>query len=277
MDAYLPTVLEGSCMDLRFGADELEAQRAHIEAFIADTVARAGADGAVLGLSGGVDSSLTAHLAVSALGADRLHGLVLPSTVNRDDNMGDAEAVAQDLGIEYDVVEIEPFVDVLLDAFPEVEDDYEAVGNARARTRGVVNYLVANHENRVVLGTGNRTEAMVGYFTKYGDQAVDCNPIGNCYKRQVRQLASHAGVPERIVEKPATAGLWPDQTDEDELGMDYATLDGVLALHVDGPLSTAATVEALDVSRDVVERVDELVAASGHKRSMPPAPERLSL
>jgi NAD+ synthase len=264
-------------MELRFGADELDAQQAHIEAFIADTVERAGANGAVLGLSGGVDSSLTAHLAVEALGADGLHGLVLPSTVNREDNMSDAEAVAEKLGIAYDVVEIEPFVDTLLDAFPEYEDDYEAVGNARARFRAVTNYFVANHENRVVLGTGNRTEAMVGYFTKYGDQAVDCNPIGNLYKRQVRQLASHVGVPERIVEKPATAGLWPDQTDEGELGMDYATLDGVLALHVDGPLSTTATVEALDVSRDVVERVDDLVEASGHKRSMPPAPERLSL
>jgi len=125
-----------------------------------------------------------------------------------------------------------------------------------------------------VLGTGNRSEALTGYYTKYGDQAVDCNPIGNLYKTQVRQLARELGVPEDIVTKPPTAGLWAGQTDEGELGIDYPTLDSVLALHVDGPLSAAATVRELDVDREAVAHVRGLYERSAHKRAMPPSPER---
>ncbi len=259
-------------VDLRFSEAELEARRENVVSFIEETVEAAGADGAVLGLSGGIDSTLTAHLAVEALGADGLHGLVMPGTVSREDNMSDAERVAQELGIAYDVIEIEPLVDAFLGAYPEAKGDREAVGNVRARSRAVMNYLVANHEGRVVLGTGNRSEAMVGYFTKYGDGAVDCHPIGNLYKVQVRQLARHVGVPEEIVTKPPTAGLWEGQTDEDELGLDYGTLDSILALHVDGPLSKHATVETLGVEAATVEHVAELNARSEHKRAMPPSP-----
>jgi len=264
-------------IDLRFSEEELAAQREHIVEFVRDTVDAAGADGAVLGLSGGIDSTLTAYLATEALGPDDVRGLVLPSTVNREDNMSDAELVAQELDIGYDVIEIEPFVDELLGALPELEGDRTAVGNARARFRGVLNYAVANHENRVVLGTGNRSEAMAGYFTKYGDQAVDCNPIGTLYKTQVRQLARRVGVPDDLVEKPPTAGLWEGQTDEDEMGVTYETLDAVLAVHVDGPLATSATAELLDVDEATVERVDGLYEGSRHKRAMPPAPTPLNL
>jgi NAD+ synthase len=260
-------------VDLEFSEEELQARRERIVSFVEDRVEAAGAEGAVMGLSGGVDSSLTAHLAVEALGEDGLHGLVMPGSVSSDDNMSDAERVAQELGIEYDVVEIRPIVARMLDAFPEARGDEVAVGNARARTRAVLNYLVANHEDRLVLGTGNRSEALVGYYTKYGDGAVDCHPIGNLYKAQVRQVALAVGVPERIVEKPATAGLWKGQTDEDELGMPYETLDQILALHVDGPLSAAATDRALDVGRETIDRVRELYEQSEHKRAMPPAPE----
>ncbi len=259
-------------IDVRFSETELEAHRERIVGFVRETVEAAGADGAVLGLSGGIDSTLTVHLAVEALGADSVRGLVMPSTVNREENMSDAERVARELGIDHEVIEIGPVVDQLLAAYPEVEGDREAVGNARARTRAVLEYLFANHENRVVLGTGNRSEALVGYFTKYGDGAVDCHPIGNLYKTQVRQLARAVGVPERIVEKPPTAGLWKGQTDEGELGMDYETLDSVLALHVDGALSAAATGRLLDVDPETVRRVRELNERSEHKRRVPPAP-----
>jgi NAD+ synthase len=134
---------------------------------------------------------------------------------------------------------------------------------------------VANHENRVVLGTGNRAEAMAGYYTKYGDQAVDCNPIGNLYKQQVRQLAAHLGAPENLVTKTPSAEMWSGQTDEAEMGLDYDTLDAILALHIDGPLSTAATVRTLDVDEEQVERVVDLHERSAHKRRMPPAPDPL--
>ncbi|MFB6170785.1 MAG: NAD+ synthase [Haloarculaceae archaeon] len=259
-------------MDLRFSEEELAERRDHIQSFIRDTLDAAGVDGAILGLSGGIDSTTVAYLTVDELGADALHGLVMPGAVSDPDNMSDAERVAEELDIEYDVVEIDPLVDAFLDVYPEASDDRLAVGNARARTRGVLGYLVANHESRLVLGTGNRTEALTGYFTKYGDQAVDCNPIGNLYKQQVRQLARDLGVPEGLVAKPPTAELWAGQTDEEELGIDYDTLDAVLALHVDGELSTAATARELDLDASVVEKVRGLYEQSKHKRRMPPAP-----
>ncbi|SEW22943.1 NAD+ synthase [Natrinema salifodinae] len=262
-------------IDLRFSEAELERRREHITDFIRDRVNAAGADGAVLGLSGGIDSTLTAHLSVEALGAENVHGLVLPAHVSSEGNMSDAERVAQDLEITYDVIEIEPIVDSLLSAYPEAEGDREAVGNARARARAVLNYLVANHENRLVLGTGNRSEAAVGYFTKYGDGAVDCHPIGNLYKGQVRQLARHVGVPEELAAKTATAELWADQTDEKEMGVSYETLDAILATHVDGPLSVAATCRLLDVEAEAVEKVRRMYERSEHKRTAPPAPEPL--
>ncbi len=261
-------------LDLRFSEAELEATRERIVSFIADTVEDAGAEGAVLGLSGGIDSTLTAHLAVEALGDDGLHGLTMPSEVNDPDVMSDAERVAADLGIEYDVVPIQPIAEAVFDALPGPAEDRTARGNVYVRTRAVCNYLVANAENRVVLGTGNRAEAMTGYYTKYGDQAVDCNPIGNLYKQQVRQLAAHVGVPRELVMQEPTAGMWEGQTDAAEMGVDYDTVDAILAVHVDGGLSQAATIRELDAPADAVDRVVDLYEASAHKRSMPPAPER---
>lgn len=277
MSDHQSVVSDAAPLDLRLSDAELEATRDHLVSFIRDTVEGAGADGATLGLSGGIDSTLTAYLAVEALGEDGLHGLVLPSEVNTDGNMSDAERVAQDLGIEYDVIEINPIVDAFFEAYPEGKDDQMAAGNVRVRSRAVVNYFVANNENRIVLGTGNRSEAMTGYFTKYGDQAVDCNPIGTLYKQQVRQLASYVGVPEDLVMKTPSAEMWMGQTDEEEMGLTYDTLDAILALHVDGPLSTSATVRELGVTEAQIARVEELVAASEHKRHMPPAPESLQL
>ena len=263
-------------IDLRFSEEELEAHREHIVRFIRDTAESAGTDRAVLGLSGGIDSTLIAYLAVEALGEANLRGLVMPGAVSSEDNMSDAERVAQELDIPYDVFEINPIVDEFLDALPEAEDDRMAVGNARARTRAVLNYLVANHEGSMVLGTGNRSEALVGYFTKYGDGAVDCHPIGNLYKQQVRQLASHVGVADELVEKPPTAGLWAGQTDEEELGITYDALDAILALHIDGPLSVTATARAVEeLTEEQVRTVRGMYERSEHKRQVPPSPEPL--
>ncbi|WP_435117877.1 NAD+ synthase [Halolamina sp. C58] len=265
---------ENAPLDIRFSEAELETAREEIVSFIRDTVDAAGAEGAVLGMSGGIDSTLTAYLAVEALGEEGLHGLTMPARVSDEALMSDAEAVAESLGIPYDVIEIEPIAETFDEAYPEGVDDKTAAGNVRVRTRAVMNYYVANTENRIVLGTGNRSEAMTGYFTKYGDQAVDCNPIGDLYKQQVRQLAAHVGVPHELVMQTPTAEMWEGQTDEEEMGLNYDHLDAVLALHVDGPLSKAATVRYVDgVTEEHVERVDELVEGSAHKRSMPPSPE----
>jgi NAD+ synthase len=260
-------------VDLRFSDAELQAHREHITSFIQHVVEDAGADGAVLGLSGGVDSSLTAHLAAEALGAEDLKGLVMPGSPSSDDNMSDAERVAEALGIEYEILAIDPIVEAVEEAFPAGVDDRMALGNVRVRTRAVLNYFVANAEGRLVLGTGNRTEALVGYFTKYGDGAVDCHPIANLYKQQVRQLAREVGVPDTIVEKPATAGMWAGQTDEEELGIDYDTLDAILALHVDGGLPASSTASLLGVDDRTIDLVTDLVRRSAHKRQQPPSPD----
>lgn len=263
-------------VELLFSETELEARREHIIEFIERTVGEAGSNGAVIGLSGGIDSTTVAYLAVEALGSDAVHGLLMPSSVNPDADESDAERVANALGIEYDVIEINPIVDAFVDAAPtHAAEDRMALGNVRVRTRGVLNYFVANAEGRIVLGTGNRSEAMTGYFTKYGDQAVDCNPIGNLYKCQVRQLARDLGVPEDLVTRTPTAAMWEGQTDEEEMGLSYDDLDAILALHIDGPLSKFATVRTLDVPERAVDRVVELCETSAHKRAMPPAPEPL--
>lgn len=262
---------DGLPLDLRFAEDELAAVADRLSAFVAEQTEAADAEGAVIGLSGGLDSTVTTHLAVEALGPDAVRGLVLPSAVNESENMSDAERVGEDLGIRTDVVEIGPLTDAVGERVPVDDPGREAVGNVRARLRAVVSYFVANAERRIVLGTGNRSEALVGYFTKFGDGAVDCHPLGNCYKTQVRQLARHLGIPDHIVEKPPTAGLWSGQTDADELGMTYPVLDGILALRVDAGLSPAATARELNVDRNLVERVDHLHERSDHKRRMPPA------
>ena len=221
----------------------------------------------------------------------------MPAEVSQPDNMSDAERVAIDLQLDYDVIDISDTVETLLEAYPDARGDELAVGNARARLRTVLNYLVANHENRLVLGTGNRTEFLTGYLTKHGDGAVDCLPIGYLYKQQVRQLARYVGVPEDIVEKPATAGLWPGQTDEDELGLSYDVLDAILALRVDGPntsvlsfhsveppemillletdnpLTVGQTAELVGVDKEVVRQVHRRYEASKHKRAPPPTPD----
>lgn len=275
------TVLtESAPLDLRLSESELETTRQHIVSFIRETVEAADTEGAVIGLSGGIDSTLTAHLAVEALGEAGVHGMVLPSEVNPEDSMSDAERVAEMLDIEYDVVDINPIVEAFVEALPGTDAEppiqadplRTAVGNVRVRTRMVLNYLVANVENRLVLGTGNRSETLTGYYTKYGDGAVDCNPIGNLYKQQVRQLAAHVGVPDDLVMKTPSAEMWLGQTDEEEMGVSYDTLDAILALHVDGPLSRAATVRSLGVTDEQVDRVVSLHERSQHKRELPPSP-----
>jgi len=263
-------------VELLFSETELERRREHIVGFTANFVDDAGAEGAVIGLSGGIDSTATAYLAVEALGADSVHGLLMPSSVNPDADETDAERVVEALGIEYDTIDVSPVVDAFVDVAPDyAAADRMALGNVRVRTRAVLNYFLANAEGRVVLGTGNRSEAATGYFTKYGDQAVDCNPIGNLYKCQVRQLARDLGVPEDLVTRTPTAAMWEGQTDEEEMGLGYDDLDAILALCVHGPLSKHATVETLDVPERAIDRVLELYETSAHKRATPPAPDPL--
>lgn len=257
-------------VELALSEDELTRRRDRICSFIESTVDTAGVDGVVIGISGGVDSATVAMLAAEALGPDSVHGLILPAAPTAESSLEDAYRVAETAGIEYDEVDVEPMVEAIAEPYPEAST--LAKGNARARVRAVYNYLVANEEGRLVLGTGNRSEILTGYFTKYGDGAVDCNPIGNLYKTQVWQLAAALGVPERVIDKPPAAELWADQSDESELGVGYAILDQILALHVDGPLSTQATADTLDVKSETVQQIANRCARNRHKREAPPTP-----
>ncbi len=253
------------------GEQRVETYVERTTEFVADKVDEAGAEGVVVGLSGGIDSATASAVAVEAVGAENVHGLVLPSEVSGDENMSDAERHAEEFGIEYDTIEIQPVVDEFLEGYT-VEEEM-AIGNLAARVRMCYNYLVANSESLLVLGTGNRSELMVGYYTKYGDGGVDILPLGGLYKTEVRELARRLGVDESIVEKPPTAGLWEGQTDEEELGATYDELDDFLRAYVDEDVSVEDAAEAAGITVETARRLESLYRRSEHKRKTPPYPD----
>ena len=257
-------------------------ERERIRTFVESSVAAADADGVVVNMSGGLDSTVTAALAVEALGADRVYGLVLPCNKVGAHHARDAEALADALGIEHDTVHLHSlfaqFGAVAPDRF-DLHDEPILSGNAVARLRMTLAYLAANAMNRLVCGTANRSELLLGYFTKHGDSGADMHPIGHLYKTEVRALAAELDVPEFVVEKPPTAGFLPGQRDADDLGAPYEAIDRVLRLGVDRGLDAATVAERLsgeDGDVDVDEAtVTDLLArhrATEHKRSTPAVP-----
>ncbi|AFK21855.1 NAD+ synthase [Pyrococcus sp. ST04] len=226
-------------------------------------------DGVVIGISGGVDSATTAYLAVRALGKKKVLGLIMPYYENND--VEDAKLVAESLGINYKIISIKPVVDEFERAIGE-EIDKKTLGNIMARTRMVLLYAHANSLGRLVLGTSNRSEFLTGYFTKWGDGASDYAPLINLYKTEVWEIARILGVPERIVAKKPTAGLWEGQTDEDELGITYKLLDEILWRLVDLKMPKDKIAEELNVPLERVEYVERLIKNSEHKRRLPIGP-----
>lgn len=254
---------------------ELEAARSEIISFISETITDAGARGVVVAMSGGIDSTLTATLAVEALGSDRVFGLALPSTKFDGKRSNEARTIADGLGIAFRDVQLKP----LLDAFEETAAQKiepttgkHEIGNVLARLRMVCAYYVANAQHRLVLGTGNRSERLLGYFTKYGDGAADLYPIGDLYKVEVRALAHHVGVPRRIIAKESTAGLWSGQTDKDDLGASYDVIDPILTRIVDHGEPTESVAEVVDVDIETVEDIASMYRNTCHKRTIPPTP-----
>ena len=245
----------------------------HIKNFIADFVESSGADGVVVGVSGGVDSATVAFLCAEALGSNKVLALIMPEKgVTPEEDVEDAREVCRMKGIEYKILEINPF----LEPFFSILGDSESIAaaNIKPRIRMILNYYHANKANRLVAGTGNRSELMVGYFTKYGDGGVDFLPIGDLYKTEVLELARYLGVPERIVTKKPSARLWSGQTDEDEMGISYSELDAVLKA-LDKGMDVADITTSTGVSPEKVKKVLEMVEESRHKREMPPvAPVR---
>jgi NAD+ synthase len=247
-----------------------------IEEFLEETLRSAGARGYVIGLSGGVDSSASVSLAVKAVGKDRVLGLIMPDhEVTPQEDIDDAKALAKLLGIKFHVIDITPTVKTFSSSIPIFEDEEKdklPLGNLRVRIRMCLLYYYANKLNYLVLGTTDRSEWYIGYFTKYGDGAVDVEPIIILYKSQVRRLALHLGVPEKIALKPSSPRMWPGHTAEGELGVSYNDIDIVLyALH-DLGLKPEEIPQATGVSEKVVARVLELERSNKHKREPPLRP-----
>jgi NAD+ synthase len=225
-----------------------------ISGWIAERVREAKAEGIVLGLSGGVDSALTAALAKKALG-DKVLGLLMPCHSDPTD-LEHARLVADTFGIETEYVDLGPVFDSLMASLPKGSD--LAVANLKPRLRMATLYFFANSRNYLVAGTGNKSELTVGYFTKYGDGGADILPLGDLLKSQVRELARELGVPDAIIAKPPSAGLWAGQTDEGEMGITYDELDRtILAIEVG---------DTSECDEATLERVRAMMAASEHKR-----------
>jgi len=255
------------------GDGELDALRTAVVADVEQAVDEAGADGVVVGLSGGIDSTLTAFLAAEALGSDRVLGVTLPSRKGHRPDATDAKTIADGIGIEFAEIPLWQSVETVESAIADgtgVEGDTVVGGNLVARLRMAALYYVANARSRLVVGTANRSELLTGYFTKYGDGAADLYPMGDLYKTEVRALAQHVGLPRRIVAKESTAGFWSGQTDESELGAAYEIIDALFVRVVDEEASVDEAAEELDVDRAMAEELLARYVDTQHKRTTPP-------
>ncbi|HSJ58132.1 MAG TPA: NAD+ synthase [Anaerolineae bacterium] len=230
-----------------------------IAQWLRDYVDRAGASGYVLGLSGGIDSAVAAALCQRAVG-DQVLGVLMPvRSLAEDAEM--AHLVAAALDLETVTVDLGPAFDALVAALPFEPGDM-AEANIKPRLRMTTLYALGQTRGYLVVGTGNKSERMVGYFTKYGDGGVDVAPLGDLYKHEVRALARVLGVPTPVIERPPSAGLWQGQTDEGELGMTYDDLDH--ALHA------IETGDTSDVDPQLLTRIEARIVTTEHKRTLPP-------
>jgi len=266
-----------------FDSRDPQTERERVCSFLEEYIKQTTANGVIVNMSGGVDSTVTAALAVEALGADSVYGLILPCNKIGAPHARDAEALADALGIEYDTVHLQPlfaqFGAVAPDRF-DFHDEPTRSGNTIARLRMTLAYLAGNATNRLVCGTTNRSELLLGYFTKHGDGAADLLPLGHLYKTDVRALAAELSVPEFVIEKAPTAGFLPGQRDTDDLGAPYEIIDPILQLGVDRGLDVEAIcdrTEEFDSERSVDEEtITQLLDrhhSTAHKRVPPPMPE----
>ena len=241
-----------------------------IAGFIGAQMAQTGFSRLVVGLSGGVDSATTAFLAVRAAGADNVLGVRMPYRTSSPESEADALAVVEALGCRSELVDISPMVEPMLAL---IDGDEAATrvrrGNVMARQRMIVLYDRSAAFDALVIGTSNKTEALLGYGTLWGDMAAAIQPIGDLYKSQLREVAECLGVPERILAKPPSADLWPGQTDETELGASYDDLDRILYALVDRRWSQDRCVRA-GLDAGLVARVAATVARMEFKRQVPP-------
>ena len=256
----VPSVLE-------IGLDEVEKR---IKRFIREYVENAEAEGIVLGMSGGIDSGTVAALSALSIGGDRVLGLMLPEeeTYSSKD-IEDAKIVAKKFGLKTEKCDITPVLRSFYETIPIFDPaDRLCKGNIKARTRMIYLYYYANKLNRIVCGSSDKSETMMGYFTKWGDVAADISPLMDLYKTQVRKLAAHLGFPAKLSAKPSTPALWPNQLAETELGIKYEKLDLIL-YGLERFMTTAEIAQQLRVKETLVESVKNRWLSVEHKRRLP--------
>ncbi len=236
-----------------------------IQKWIKEYTDSAQVDGIVVGLSGGIDSAVTSALCVKAIGKDKIIGLGLPcSSIPQD--LKDAEKMANLLGIKFIQIELTSIYNEFIKVTePLFKSTNIATANLKPRLRMMTIYYVGQSLGKfLVAGTSNRTELAIGYFTKYGDGGVDFEPIGGLYKCEIREVAKLLNVPEKIITKPPSAGLWEDQTDEGEIGLTYNVLDEII-FRIDNEL------DLKDLNKNDVEKVKKMMKFALHKNEMPPS------
>lgn len=240
--------------------------------FIRKTAEKAGAKGAIVGISGGIDSAVVTKLCVDALGPSKVKAVFLPTDSTPEEDYVQTREMCEKWGAEYEIVNIQSAVDSLSSLLLRTGDDPLQKGNLIARVRMIALYDRAKREGRLVFGTSNRTELLMGYMTKFGDGAEDATPLYNLYKTQVWQIGEIIGVPKAIIDKVPTAGLWEGQTDEGEMGIAYRSLDKALNVMDQGG-SDGDMAKAADITVSKASEIRKRIASMEHKRTIPAHPD----
>jgi len=244
---------------------DLGCRMGQVEQMIRYAYWTSGCKGIVIGLSGGVDSAVAAVFCCRAVGGEKVVGLSLPSAVSKPSDIEDAATLCKKWGMEHRVVSIEPVLDGFR-TMPGFHGSPYLIGNLMARTRMAILYFYANRDHKLVCGTSNKSEYMLGYCTKFGDNAADFQPIVHLYKTEVYTIAGELGIPESIMKKAPSAGLWEGQSDEEEIGLSYEEIDTSLRM---------LELQGWQAKTSTEKKVLELVKKSEHKRL--PAPNLLAL
>ena len=245
---------------------DLELLRRLLVEFIRNEVTKVGVKNVVLGISGGVDSSLCAYLAAEALGPLHVLGVMMPYKTSSPESLMHAEQIIRELGIRHSKVDITPMVDAYFVLFPQA--DHVRRGNKMARERMSILYDQSAAEQALVLGTSNKSELLLGYGTLHGDMASAVNPLGDIYKSQIWSLAGHLGVPQEIIHKRPSADLWSGQSDEEELGFAYVQVDEILYLLVDKRYNYQELIEK-GYNTDFIRQISQRIQDTQYKRRLP--------